>query len=82
MIMIILNRYELPDNTQLAIVTFNNESRVEHQLATLTRFNMKIIIIKMVMIMKMTKTLIIQMTACMMPISMLDFQLKGEDATG
>ena len=31
-------RYELPDNTNLAIVTFNNESRVEHQLASLTRF--------------------------------------------
>jgi hypothetical protein len=31
-----LIRYELPDNTNLAIVTFNNESRVEHQLGSLT----------------------------------------------
>ena len=49
MIMIILNRYELPDNTQLAIVTFNNESRVEHQLATLTRFGMKRMMRRMMM---------------------------------
>ena len=38
MIMTLTIRYELPDNTNLAIVTFNNESRVEHQLASLTRF--------------------------------------------
>ena len=38
MIKISTIRYELPDNTNLAIVTFNNESRVEHQLASLTRF--------------------------------------------
>ena len=31
-----LIRYELPDNTNLAIVTFANESRVEHQLSLLT----------------------------------------------
>ena len=31
-----LIRYELPDNTNLAIVTFNTEGRVEHQLASLT----------------------------------------------
>ena len=53
MIMIISNRYELPDNTQLAIVTFNNESRVEHQLATLTRFAMKRMMKRMMRMMTM-----------------------------
>ena len=61
MIMIILNRYELPDNTQLAIVTFNNESRVEHQLATLTRFGMKRMMMRMIMRMMMMMMMMMRM---------------------